>query len=120
MSHNRVFGAVVVYPEAISPKERGVVGIWLGQVVPPRLRRKIMELNSHPDFVLGHIGVGVDPKTRTTRVWFAAAHIRNQASAKKAAIALRRAVCKIAKTTAFLVELPNYRAVSKALAEGIR
>ncbi len=97
----------------VSPKGGKMVGVWLGQKISARQRRRIMALN--PDFAPGHIGVRVNKMTNTTTVMYLG-RIKSPETARKIAVALKRAVLGIAGAQSMILKLPDYHSVSRALA----
>lgn len=105
------FDAVAVHPKRIRPGEPTMVGVWIKRQVPLEQQTKLMRLNEtcNP----GHIGV------RTGKLGTAVMYLgpaSDTKAARKLASSLVKSVSEITGATSILRQLPNYKAVSRALA----
>ena len=105
------FEGVAVYPARVMPNKATAVGVWMRQDISPHQRKELMMLNEM--CVSGHISVRTGMKGST--VMFIG-RISSPRIARKLALFLAKSVAEMTRTRSVLRELPNYRAVSRALA----
>ena len=107
----KCFEGIAVYPARVETNRATAVGVWIRQDISPRQREEIMVLNKM--CVSGHISVrsGVGG----TAVMFIG-RIGSPTSARKLALYLIKLVAETTRVRSVVRELPNYRAVSRALA----
>ncbi len=108
---SKTFDGVAVHSAHVTPQKPTMVGVWLGERISPQQRTELMKMNatSSP----GHIGVNAGENS--TAVMYVG-RILAPKTARQIAIELADVVAKVTGTRIILQQLPNYLAVSRALA----
>ncbi len=105
------FEGVALHPKQVSPDKTTMVGVWLGRQISPREREILMSLNASS--APGHIGVRINS---TSSAVMYLGRIANETTARKMASLLSEAVAAVTGAHIIRQQLPNYMAVSRALA----
>lgn len=105
------FEGVTVYPAYVPKGMRPLVGVWLAYPLTPDERTRLLELNAN--FAPGHIAVQTDGQK--TAVKFVG-KLPKDGTPRKVALELADAVKKLTGMSSIERQLPDYHAVSRALA----
>lgn len=109
---NKNFRGVAVYPERIPQKEIPLVGVWLPGSISYKQQRQLLSLEK---ITQGRVLVGTNPIGNTS-VKFLGRHIKSPAMARRVTMKMVQAVATVTGMRSILRQLPNHRAVSRALA----
>lgn len=105
------FSGIAVHPDHVTPGKPTIVGVWFGFRLSAEQRRLVYALRKSCSS--GAIGL---QETRSGTSIKHVLRVADSKSAREAAKALVREVAQITGARSILRKLPNYRAVSRALA----
>ncbi len=105
------FRGIAMHPAHVSPDKATMVGVWFRGEITPRQRELLMTLNASS--APGHIGVRAD---YTSSAVTYLGRIKDKEAARRMAAFLAESVAVVTGVRSIIRQLPDYRAISRALA----